>query len=323
MSRANRYRSNEITYLSLVNSLFRYGQENQRITREIVENNSQMQRFLYQLILNIPNLRNDPGSGINRVDFDSGFNVNYMDNTPLWRSFTPPVRATHPSFSVFPPGFFDPVNIVPTSEQISRATSIVTYGSLSEEEQNQEEQCPITLTPFTPTSSIMRINACGHYFMAESLQRHFRNNSRCPICRTDIRDISTTSPDVSTMFTQANTAHPREGTERHSRRNAGQFGAQYTESIRNQTQNHNSENQEEINTNNNEQILNNVSRTFINSITEQLGQAGLTSLNNVDSSNNTLSLTYSLLTPRNILNNLTPENIEEIINGGMTENSNT
>ena len=108
MSRANRYRSSEITYLSLVNNLFRYGQENQRITREIVENNSQMQRFLYQLIQNIPNLRNDSVSGINRVDLDSGLNLGFMDNTPLWRPFTPPVRATPPSFSVFPPGFFDP-----------------------------------------------------------------------------------------------------------------------------------------------------------------------------------------------------------------------
>jgi len=299
MSRTNRYRTNDITYLSLINSLLRYGQENQRINREIVENNSQMQRFLFQLIQNIPTPRafnfnaNEPSLGVNRMSDDTSrgiFNTEYPDPDTMWRSFNIPSRPRPPNFSVFPPGFFNPVNIAPTSEQISRATSIITYGSLSPAEQEQEEQCPITLTPFSPDSSIMRINSCGHYFMAESLQQHFRTSTRCPICRADIRDStsSTRSSEPSSTFTQTNIGP-----------------LQFTTGDNNANTNRN------ISGLSTDNLRDEVRTSFIDAITQQLAVTGLTTLNNIDTSNNTLSLSYSLLTPANIA---------EVFNSGTANN---
>ena len=51
-----------------------------------------------------------------------------------------------------------------------------------------QTRCPIDLIDFTEDDSIMRIDHCGHLFRESNLRIHFRNNTRCPLCRFDIRD---------------------------------------------------------------------------------------------------------------------------------------
>jgi hypothetical protein len=47
--------------------------------------------------------------------------------------------------------------------------------------------CPIRLDPFEPNSEVVRINRCGHIFNRTELGNWFRTNTRCPLCRTELR----------------------------------------------------------------------------------------------------------------------------------------
>jgi len=48
-------------------------------------------------------------------------------------------------------------------------------------------ECPIRLEHFEPNSSVVQINRCGHIFYPSGLQHWFDTNSRCPVCRTELR----------------------------------------------------------------------------------------------------------------------------------------
>ena len=78
-----------------------------------------------------------------------------------------------------PANFMEPVPVVPTRAQIDRAVDshIHTEGTCS--------ICQDTLT------CAMQIRACGHMFHAACLEEWFTMNSRCPMCRHDIRDAPT------------------------------------------------------------------------------------------------------------------------------------
>ena len=82
----------------------------------------------------------------------------------------------------------DIIGTRPTEEQITLATEHILYDPSG----NQTE-CPITLERFQEGEQVCRIIHCGHIFKSASLQRWFRRNVRCPVCRYDIRDYC---PDV-------------------------------------------------------------------------------------------------------------------------------
>lgn len=48
-------------------------------------------------------------------------------------------------------------------------------------------ECPISLEPFNANSTIAQINRCGHNFIRSELQLWFQINTRCPTCRTELR----------------------------------------------------------------------------------------------------------------------------------------
>ena len=48
-------------------------------------------------------------------------------------------------------------------------------------------ECPIRLEPFEPNSSVVQINRCGHIFYPSGLQHWFDTNTRCPVCRRELR----------------------------------------------------------------------------------------------------------------------------------------
>ena len=70
------------------------------------------------------------------------------------------------------------------AEQINIACEIINYSTgLNYNQRN----CPISLTRFTPGQEIMRIRYCGHIFIPSHLRQWFSLNTRCPVCRYDIR----------------------------------------------------------------------------------------------------------------------------------------
>jgi len=86
--------------------------------------------------------------------------------------------------------FESPVRIRPSRSQINNATSLIRLSDVTTDISGNTTQtrCPIDLIDFTEDDSIMRIDHCGHLFRESNLRIHFRNNTRCPLCRFDIRD---------------------------------------------------------------------------------------------------------------------------------------
>jgi hypothetical protein len=81
--------------------------------------------------------------------------------------------------------FNDPVNVVATPRQISRATTHRLYEDI---ETPTNDRCPICLEVFQANSEVTQINNCRHIFNRAELATWFETNVRCPVCRFDIRD---------------------------------------------------------------------------------------------------------------------------------------
>ena len=81
--------------------------------------------------------------------------------------------------------FLDPVEVFPTQSQIENATRRAVYCDIVSP---INRSCPISLDNFNDNDTVSVIRHCGHIFNTENLNRWFRTNCRCPVCRYDIRD---------------------------------------------------------------------------------------------------------------------------------------
>ena len=81
-------------------------------------------------------------------------------------------------------GFLDPVPVLPTNEQVNVATELVNINDID----TTQTHCPIDLVPFTENENVTRILHCGHVFRTNNITAWFRNSSRCPLCRYDVRE---------------------------------------------------------------------------------------------------------------------------------------
>lgn len=86
-------------------------------------------------------------------------------------------------------------------------------------------ECPIRLEPFEPNSSVVQINRCGHIFYPSGLQHWFNTNSRCPVCRTELRPQSQSSDQLLgtllyDLFFPSSTDTSNNVLHRRTRRNA-------------------------------------------------------------------------------------------------------
>lgn len=89
--------------------------------------------------------------------------------------------------------WMDPVPVVPTQEQITAAT---------EEHIAVDTTCSICQDSLTCAT---RIRACGHCFHGQCIQQWLSMNSRCPMCRHDLRTpvSNTTNAQDSRMHTDS------------------------------------------------------------------------------------------------------------------------
>jgi len=81
-----------------------------------------------------------------------------------------------------------------TREEIARST--LTYGFIPSE-QNPDASgnvCPISLEYFQEGDVICEIRGCRHKFKRPLLMNWFRRNSRCPVCRYELRDYVDNGP---------------------------------------------------------------------------------------------------------------------------------
>jgi hypothetical protein len=93
--------------------------------------------------------------------------------------------------------FFEPVEVFPTQTQIETATRRAMYCDIVSP---LNRSCPISLENFNDSETVSVIRYCGHIFHTEHLNRWFRTNCRCPVCRYDIRNYTSSS---SSNFTPA------------------------------------------------------------------------------------------------------------------------
>ena len=86
--------------------------------------------------------------------------------------------------------FLDPVPIVPTLQQIERATTHTLFGDIINP---ANTRCSFTLESFQENSPVTQIIYCGHIFNPTSLSRWWEESVRCPLCRYDIRNYNGTN----------------------------------------------------------------------------------------------------------------------------------
>uniref|UniRef100_A0A6C0C3P5 RING-type domain-containing protein n=1 Tax=viral metagenome TaxID=1070528 RepID=A0A6C0C3P5_9ZZZZ len=78
-----------------------------------------------------------------------------------------------------------PVRVRPSITQLRRATRTIMFRDISNTTQTI---CPIDRELLEPDDIVLQIIHCGHFFRDSNLRRHFRGNTRCPLCRFDIRE---------------------------------------------------------------------------------------------------------------------------------------
>jgi hypothetical protein len=87
------------------------------------------------------------------------------------------------------------VTVRPTALQIETASRLVRYGDI---DRPISETCPISMEHFSIDDQVRQIRHCGHIFMPAEFDEWFQGNTRCPVCRYDIRNYSETSNRGST-----------------------------------------------------------------------------------------------------------------------------
>jgi len=103
--------------------------------------------------------------------------------------------------------FFEPVDVFPSQTQIETATRRAMYCDIVSP---INRTCPISLENFNDSETVSVIRYCGHIFHTEHLNTWFRTNCRCPICRYDIRNYTSS---VSSNFASANENPPAPSTQ--------------------------------------------------------------------------------------------------------------
>lgn len=95
----------------------------------------------------------------------------------------------------------------PTRIQIQNATTSAVYQDILEEGIINQPICPITQANFLNGDRILQINHCNHIFSRQPLLNWFNTDSRCPVCRFDIRinspisNNTTSTPSIGSNTT--------------------------------------------------------------------------------------------------------------------------
>jgi hypothetical protein len=116
-------------------------------------------------------LRDNDLAVIDILRWDIPLNLN-----GVWNNLIPPAPPARPP--------------LPTFQDISAALMPVELVDFADPDNPTDEHLdPIDLRAFTPEDSIVQLRGCGHRFRRETIMNAFRYDSRCPVCRRDIRDL--------------------------------------------------------------------------------------------------------------------------------------
>ena len=162
---------------------------NSDTTRNTINTINTRNTIMTRPVVNTYTSNNDLGYASNR-NSDLGYVSNRNSDLGITIADTGLGRRTTTNVRTFISSFESPVRIRPSRSQINNATSLVRLSDVTTDISGNTAQtrCPIDLIDFTQDDFIMKIDHCGHLFRESNLRIHFRNNTRCPLCRFDIRD---------------------------------------------------------------------------------------------------------------------------------------
>lgn len=120
-------------------------------------------------------------------NFSNNLNIpnNLNENNIYTRHFIIRNPSAYSFFNNDDSDFLTPIVIRPTQEQINNATEECIFGSI---EEPPNSSCPISLVPFQNNDLVYKIKQCGHIFFKNQLENWLLENTKCPLCRYDIRD---------------------------------------------------------------------------------------------------------------------------------------
>ena len=144
------------------------------------------------------------GNPVRPTNFVTEYPINnrfFLNNTPyvidnIQRTNIPinnSQGSEYNSFSRLLDSFFQPVTVYPTQSQLEIATRTVRYSHITTP---INRSCPISLENFGENDMVTVIRYCGHIFNSDEINRWFRTNCRCPVCRYDIRNYNLNTRDV-------------------------------------------------------------------------------------------------------------------------------
>jgi hypothetical protein len=136
------------------------------LTRENIFNSN-----LDQIFSNFSNNLNEP----NNLNENNIYTRHFIIRNPSAYSF----------FNNDDADFLTPIVIRPTQEQINNATEECIFSSIIDP---PNSSCPISLVPFQNNDMVYKIKQCGHIFFKNQLENWLLENTKCPLCRYDIRD---------------------------------------------------------------------------------------------------------------------------------------
>ena len=105
--------------------------------------------------------------------------------------------------------FLQPIEIYPSQSQIEIATRRVRYSDIATP---INTSCPISMDDFNDNDMVTVIRHCGHTFHTENIMNWFRSNSRCPVCRYDIRDYNIPNQNLNNFQDSSNNYFERNNT---------------------------------------------------------------------------------------------------------------
>jgi len=80
------------------------------------------------------------------------------------------------------PSYANPASI----KNVVDNTTLHTWKDIKDNH-DTNERCPIDLSVLQDDDPVIKINHCGHIFKRNNIMRWFCLNSKCPVCRFDIR----------------------------------------------------------------------------------------------------------------------------------------
>ena len=130
---------------------------------------------------------------------NNGFNRNRQRNVNQNINTNTNQNSNTNEFSPFLRNFLNTIIVVrPTEAQIQNASRIIRYADV---DNPLSETCPISLEHFDENDMVRQLLHCGHLFHQPQFEEWFNSNTRCPVCRYDIRTNNSVSQTTTGQTT--------------------------------------------------------------------------------------------------------------------------